>query len=108
MDELKNGYLQLDMRTASENSQHRRKVGSIFNITERNEESEITGGTCSMLSNILRGDTEEALKSQLNRLSLLSQNLNSNLELQLLSNEDDLQSYGRLKFGSAGGLSAKE
>lgn len=54
----------------------RKKLGSIFNITERNEESEITGGTNSLLSNILKADNEDLHKSDLNRQSFYSGNLN--------------------------------
>ena len=56
----------------------KKKLDSIFNITERNEESEITGGTNSLLSNMLKAENEEQLQSRsdLNRHSLLSGNLN--------------------------------
>ena len=78
------------MYTASSNDRRvGRKFGSIFNITERNEESEITGGTCSILSNLLRADNEEALKNRLTRLSLLSNNLNANTDLLLTANNDE-------------------
>jgi len=47
---------------------------SIFNITERNEESEITGGNMSILSNLLGSGSEHFMKNKLSRLSLLSKN----------------------------------
>lgn len=57
-------------------------VRSIFDITERNEESEITGGTKSLLSNIFnRVDSkhphENRCASQTFRFSNLSNNLMS-------------------------------
>lgn len=58
-------------------------VRSIFDITERNEESEITGGTKSLLSNIFnRVDSkhhphETRCNSQTFRFSNLSNNLMS-------------------------------
>ena len=58
-------------------------MASIFSITERNEDSEITTvnngnnqrkSTFSLLDSLLKADNEEVLLNQLNRLSLLSQN----------------------------------
>ena len=41
------------------------RAASIFSITERNEDSEMTGGggTYSLLSHLLKADNEDALKS---------------------------------------------
>ena len=95
LDEIKMNIIQREMLTVSSNYQLRGRT--IYDITERNEESEITGGTCSLLSSLLKADNEEALKNQLNRLSLLSQNLNNHTEFNLLTQSEE-DPFSRSKF----------
>jgi len=71
-DWLNLNQLMTNVRSISSQQKKDGKLISMFSITERNEESERTGGTCSLLSNVLKADNEEFLRSQLNRYSFLS------------------------------------